>query len=127
LSELVPGQAVFILASDGSELIWLQGTSIREERAVPLLRGFNFEMWTGPNAAPVEAALRQLGNALEAVFVWDPEAQEYLVFRPGAPAFINSLEALPYSRAVWVLVNQDVIWTQPERDSVFPSALPTGA
>jgi hypothetical protein len=26
-----------------------------------------------------------------------------------------------------VLVNQDVIWTQPERDSVFPSALPTGA
>jgi len=58
LTELVPGQAIFIRSPDG--VLWHQGSAITREREIPLVQGFNLEMWTGPEQAPVGPALQQL-------------------------------------------------------------------
>ena len=96
----------------------LGGFYIAGQRDLPLVAGFNFEIWTGPDLTPIADAIAGLGDALVAVFMWDAATQSYQTFRTAGPAFTNNLEALVFGRAVWLLLSDDAVWAQPARDPV---------
>ena len=118
LQELRPGQAVFINITDPEGALWAQGPALTEARDLPLVAGFNFEIWTGPDLTPIADAIAGLGDALVAVFMWDAETQSYQAFRTAGPAFTNNLEELVFGRAVWLLLSDGAVWPQPARDPV---------
>ena len=118
LQELRPGQALFINITDPEGALWAQGPALTAARDVPLVAGFNFEIWTGPDLTPIADAIAGLGDALVAVFMWDAEMQSYQTFRTAGPAFTNNLEELVFGRAVWLLLSEDAVWAQPARDPV---------
>ena len=53
--------------------------------------------------------------------MWDPVSQRYFVHYRDAPAWVNTLRWIPFSRALWIKVDDDLDWTQPARD---PSPAP---
>ena len=118
LQELRPRQAVFINITDPEGALWAQGPALTEARDLPLVAGFNFEIWTGPDLTPIADAIDGVGDALVAVFMWDAETQSYQAFRTAGPAFTNNLEELVFGRAVWLLLSDGAVWAQPARDPV---------
>ncbi len=118
LQELRPGDAIFINITDPEGAKLVQGRALTAARDLPLVAGFNFEIWTGPDLTPIADAIAGLGDALLAVFMWDAATQSYQTFRTAGPAFTNDLEALVYGRAVWLLLSDDAVWAQPARDPV---------
>ena len=48
--------------------------------------------------------------------MWDPLAQRYFVYHRDGPSIVNTLLQVPFSRALWVVVDEDLVWTQPARD-----------
>ena len=100
------------------------GTPIVEEREVDLHTGFNLIGWTGPELAPISDVVAGLGDAVESVFMRIPGTERFQSYFASGPGFVNDLESVPYSRALWVKVTSDVTWTMPGRDSVgIPAVL----
>ncbi len=127
LTELAPGQAIFILSDDPAGVVWSQGAAIVEERELALRAGFNLVGWAGPDGFTVGALQALLGDALVSVFMLDPTTGSFASFISGAPDFVNNLTALPYSRGIWVQVDRDVAVLMPARDgSLAPPAIPAG-
>ncbi|MCZ6708411.1 MAG: hypothetical protein O7A71_10750 [Chloroflexi bacterium] len=117
LTELRSGQAYFIFNSGPDGIVWQQGLAIVEARSVALVSGFNFVGWSGPELAPLEDAIADIRDLVRSAFVWDPEAQEYLIYFRDAPAGLNTLDFfLPFSRAVWIFMDAAATWNQPARD-----------
>jgi len=70
--------------------------------SLPLRPGVNLLTW--PNASqPAASALAAQGNAIAAVYAWDPATQSWTHYFPGLPAFVNSLATLEQGRAYWFL------------------------
>ena len=115
LTELVPGQAIFIVSDDPEGIVWQQGSAIREPREVALVAGFNLVGWTGPDGFSLSALQELLGDALVSVFMLEPTTGNFASFREAAPDFLNDLQSLRYSRAFWVNVDRDVTLSMPAR------------
>ena len=115
LQELRPGDAVWVSVTQPNGAVW-DSPLIDAAREVPLREGFNFVTWTGPAGTQVAEAVESFGDALEAVFFWDRDTQSFLTFRPALPESLNTLLQLPLQSAMWVLVSEDAVWSQPARD-----------
>ena len=69
-----------------------------------LQHGFNLIGWTGPPIDP--AILAQcVGAALDAIFAWDADTEQFRTYRPGAPAFLNDLDVIESGAGIWVLAD----------------------
>ena len=117
LTVLTPGQAVVVLTDDPDGVVWNMGSAIVEARDVELRAGFNFVGWTGPELAPIADVMAGLGDAVESLFMLNPQTGTFLSYFAAGPDFVNDLDAVPYSRAIWVMVTSDVTWTIPARDT----------
>lgn len=63
------------------------------------------------------------------VFVWDPVAERFLSFTPGAPSFVNDLDELSLGDGLWIdIEGGSAVWTQPAlgeaRDVSLVAGLP---
>ena len=112
LSELTTGDGVWLRVGDPSGATWVQ-PDLSAARVVPLVPGFNLVMWTGPDGMPVGDAIAGLEDTLVAIFTWDASVQAFLSFKPGAPAFLNSLSELHNGDGVWIEVSGAATWNQP--------------
>jgi len=91
--------------------------SLTAARSVALVSGFNFVGWTGAELTPLADAIAGIRDIVRSAFVWDPEAQEYLIYFRDAPAGLNTLDfLLPFSRAIWIFMDAAATWDQPARD-----------
>ena len=77
-------------------------------RSVPLLAGFNLEMWTGPTMA-IDEALAGL-DAADALFRWNGTA--YDAWRRAAPVG-NTLATLANGDAFFIRMAAAATWEQP--------------
>lgn len=57
-------------------------------------------MWTGPETDVAQAAA-SIGDALRAMFVWDPLGQRLRSFNPSLPSSTNTASTLRYGDGVW--------------------------
>ncbi|MEE9278086.1 MAG: integrin alpha, partial [Dehalococcoidia bacterium] len=112
LSELNSGDGVWLFVTDPAGAAWTQ-PAISGARSVDLLSGFNLVMWTGPDGMPVADAVAGLGDALNAVFRWDTEADEFLIYGPGRPDFLNTAKTLNSGEGLWIDVSRAIRWEQP--------------
>ena len=99
------------VASPGGAL-WPQ-TRSDGPRTVSLRTGFNLVTWTGPDATPVGVAIAGLGPAMETLLLWDAASQRFRSFSPDVPSVLNTVTALNYGDAMWLLVNRTATWRQP--------------
>ena len=116
LTDLTLGDGVWINLSEAT--IWPQ-PPFAEARDVTLEAGFNLVMWTGPDDTLVTDALASIASGLEGLFIWDASAQAYLVYRPTAPAFLNTATTLSFGDGVWLLMTQAATWSQPAIGAVI--------
>ena len=118
LTELRSGQAYFIFNSDPDGIVWEQGLAIVEARSVALVSGFNYVGWSGPELAPLADATAGISADVFSAFLWDAEAQEYLVYWRDAPSALNlnTFDDIPFARGLWLLMDQATTWLQPARD-----------
>ena len=112
LDEFEHGDGVWIFVTDTEGARWEQ-PAITDPRAVPLERGFNLVMWTGPDATPVEEAAAEIAGNLEGLWIWDATAQRFLSYAPTALPFLNSAETLDHGDGVWVRMTHAMTWNQP--------------
>ncbi len=103
-------------------LSWVQPIT-GDPQSLMLKPGFNLAAWTGPNATPVDAALSDLGEALEVAFVWDPSQGRFLTYSPSLPAALNSLTALDFGTGIWLRMSEGAFWAQPGEDGGIPSEI----
>lgn len=68
--------------------------------SLPLLPGVNLLTWPNADGAPA-AALANQGNAIAAVYGYDPATKSWKHYFPGAPAYVNSLPLLQQGQAYW--------------------------
>ncbi len=72
--------------------------------SLPLRPGVNLLTW--PNASQAAGtALEAQGNAIAAVYAWDPATATWTHYFPGLPAFVNTLRTLEQGRAYWFLAS----------------------
>jgi len=112
LSDLAVGDGVWIHVTDRAGATWTQ-PAFFGARSVPLRAGFNLVMWTGPDGTPIADAVAGLGGALQVLFTYNAASQQFLTFRPSAPAFLNSTEVLNNGDGVWIEMSADATWDQP--------------
>lgn len=74
------------------------------EAATPVGPGWNNVPYLG-NSAPPSEALAVLQGQYEAVYKWDRASQQYQVYAPGAPEYVNNLTQLNTGDAIWVNVS----------------------
>lgn len=74
-------------------------------RAAQLLRGWNNVSYLG-SAAPPSEALSGISGQYSAVYKWDPVAQDYQLYAPGVPGFVNTLTTVNPGDAIWVHYTQ---------------------
>lgn len=82
-------------------------------RTLALKRGHNLVMWTGSNNVAIQEAISGIKYAVEAVYSWDHEAQEWLTYHSDLPHMANSLKTLNFAQGVWIIMNKDASWKQP--------------
>ena len=117
LSELETGDGVWIRM--GSSGTWSMPDVVTDVRAVELTWGFNLEVWTGPDGAPIEEAMATLtsGGRFEdhfTVFQFDSAARRFRSYAPDRLTLLNDIATLAHGEAVWVvLVNASATWAQP--------------
>ncbi len=111
LDQLRAGDGVWLFVDDPAGVIWEQ-PAITTTRDVALQSGFNLVMWSGP-ATTVANAVDDLGDNLEALFVWDPVAQRFLTFNPVLPPALNTATTIYPGDGIWVLVSNATTWRQP--------------
>ncbi len=69
--------------------------------AVSLIRGWNNISYLGEAKAPADA-LAPISGQYTSVYRWDPVAQVYQLYAPGAPSFANTLTQLNAGDAIWL-------------------------
>ena len=107
LAILDDGVGVLIHVDDSSGVV-LPRPPLGEPRPLSLEVGFNLATWTGP-ATDTETAMRSLGDALLAAFVWDAGEQRYRVYRPGRPD-LSDLPQIETGQAAWVVLQAAAVW-----------------
>ena len=105
LTLVVPGVAVSALRTS-------QAASVPASGAVSLRPGWNLVGWTGAPMTPAEATA-PIREAIDGVFTWDQDAQAFLAYREGAPAFLNTLAEVPTGTGLWLFATKEVTWEQP--------------
>ena len=103
---------VWVHNSSDNALDWPR-TTITAARSVPLVAGWNLELWTGPDAFPIGQAIATLDERAEAVWFWSSAEQRYLVYRPNSTALPSSLAALNQYDGVWLQMREAATWEQP--------------
>ena len=83
------------------------------ERTVSLAPGFNLVGWTGPDGVPLARIAQAIGPAVVAIWLYDPLAPRFLVFRPGAPPVANTASTINHGDGLWLLLDTAVTWPQP--------------
>ena len=117
LTALEIGDGVWIRMSGSG--VWSLPDEITDARAVNLVRGFNLEVWSGTDSAPIEEAMATLtsGGRFEdyfTVFQFDPVTRTFRSYAPNRLTLLNDIETLAHGEAVWVvLINASATWTQP--------------
>lgn len=111
LGELGAGDGVWLFVENPAGVIWDQ-PAITTARDVTLQDGFNLVMWSGPTT-DVASAVADLGASLQALFLWDAVAQEFLTFNPVLPPALNTATTVHPGDGVWVLVSATTTWQQP--------------
>ena len=83
-------------------------------RAVALEEDFNFIVWTGHTTA-IDDALAGFPDRSELTAIWefDTGQQTWLSYRPGRPAFINTIADLQAGTAYYLLVGAAMTWDMP--------------
>ena len=112
-SPLVPGTPVY-LGSDAPSLPppGLDGPLF--ELGYNLTPGWSLVGWLGNT--PVEEASADILDSFDSIFTWDPSADEFLSYRPSAPAFLNTLDEISQGDAVFIFVTEPsgTFWPQPD-------------
>ncbi|MCK9517622.1 MAG: hypothetical protein M0R74_01140 [Dehalococcoidia bacterium] len=72
--------------------------------ATPVIKGWNNVPYFGGTAPPSEA-LASINGQYQAVFHWDAGTQQYLVYSPNVPDYVNSLRQINTGDAIWVNVS----------------------
>jgi hypothetical protein len=104
------GVGVWVLVENDEGVVWSRPV-VDVAREVALEVGFNLVTWTLA-AAPVVEAVASLGNAVTAIYAWDPIARAFLSYRRDAPAFVNTLSELAPGQALWVQMDREGVWMQ---------------
>ena len=83
-------------------------------RAVTLEEGFNFVVWTGHTTAIADGltGFPDLSQ-LTAIFEFDTGQQNWLAYRPSAPAHLNKIADLQTGAAYYLLVGGAMTWDMP--------------
>lgn len=83
-------------------------------RTVALVSGFNFIVWTGATMS-VDDALASFPNLsrLDAIFEFDSATQLWDSFRPGSPAFLQSIDQLVAGGGYFFSMTGSVSWQMP--------------
>ena len=71
-----------------------------------LVAGWNNVSYTGASAPPSEA-LASISGQYASVYRWDPVAQEYDLYAPGAPAVVNTLDQISSGDTIWLDVTAE--------------------
>ena len=111
LANLALGDGAWINVSDPNGAVW-QVPVVDAAREVSLVPQFNLVVWTGADGTPVGEAVAGILDALDALFIWDPRADEFLSYRPGAPAFLNTADVLNYGDGIWLKMSAPAVWEQ---------------
>ena len=110
---LSPGTPVY-LGSDAPSLPppGLDGPLF--ELGYNLTPGWSLVGWLGNT--PVEEASADILDSFDSIFTWDPSADEFLSYRPSAPAFLNTLDEISQGDAVFIFVTEPsgTFWPQPD-------------
>jgi hypothetical protein len=75
--------------------------------ALALPAGLTAVPWTGAAYSPAEIAAAA-GGALQAIYAWDAEANQWLRFIPGGPPYVNTLTSLEPGTSYWFMASSDV-------------------
>ena len=110
LTTLRPGDGLWVLARQPA--IWRM-PGLGRERTVSLAPGFNLVGWTGPDGVPLARIAEAIGPAVVAIYLYDPLAPRFLVFRPGAPPALNTASTINHGDGLWLLLESAVTWPQP--------------
>lgn len=83
-------------------------------RTVALVAGFNFVVWTGATMS-VDDALATFPNVgrIDAIFEFNGATQAWDSFRPGSPAFLQSIDELVAGGAYFFSMTGSVTWQMP--------------
>lgn len=102
LGSVAEGAAVWVSVVNGARLGWPPANDPEAQPLSPRVSGgFNLVAWTN-EARPVTEAIAPIAQFVRAVYTWDPTAQRFRVYRPGAPSFLNDLTVLRRGEGVWV-------------------------
>lgn len=110
LELLTFGTGVWVNVTNPEGVVWPR-LGVVTTQSVSLVEGFNLVTWT-PERTEVEAAIGMLGDAVRAVYAWDPTRQRFRVHRLGAPDFLNDLGSLGPGEALWVDMRRAAVWQQ---------------
>ncbi len=83
--------------------------------------GFTHLTWQGGTIAPSDGFLPLL-EGLEAVYAWSLRTRRYTVYRPAAPAFLTTLNAVNPGDLLWFRMTAARVW-EPSRN-VAAAAVP---
>ncbi len=77
---------------------------------VELRSGFNLTSWSGVTGADPASAFKSVESKLLVVLAWDAARQQFLSYRPDAPAALNSLVSLIRGQGLWVEMETEGTW-----------------
>lgn len=124
LKTIQPGMGLFLRIGGDQPVEWQQPTVANGEW-VDLKPGPNLVAWTGPSGTPVDLAVRSIGESLDQVHYWIPEASDFGVYEPSAPSRTMEMPELHRGDALWVFNATETRWLQPSGDrALFPLGPP---
>ena len=102
---------VTVLMLGGVVGLFLSHTSAQQPRLVHLAQGWNLVAWTGANQ-PASEALASLGDAVQAVYGYNGDTQDFTRYVLGRPEF-STLTDFETEHAYWVLAQRPTDWSVP--------------
>ncbi len=82
-------------------------------RTVTLLPGWNLVAWTG--ASTVAEATASIAGDFSALYTFDAATKEFRLFGgPDSPIFLNTLDEVQLGDGVWIFVEEETVWLQPQ-------------
>ena len=103
LATIGQGDALFIhLTADGAVEVSLPHLLLAGPQSALLLPQWNFVGYTGADAAMADL-LTDLPPDVSVAYLYDPEAQEWLVFRRGQPAFLSTFTSVDRLGSLFIL------------------------
>lgn len=105
------------LEMDAARTLTVQG-SLPDNPQIPIAAGWNLVGFPAAKAQPVETGLASLGDGYSAV--WGYRDGQWVVYFPGAPPGMNSLDTLLPAEGYWIRATRSGTLT------ISDSTLPTG-